>query len=284
MKKRTRFLSVALVLALLSGCYSGRETQVSPPPPSESVYAATGWDNPNVEKNEYQSDAFAQVGGFTIYTGADAASHIGIDVSSHQKEIDWEQVAASGVSYAMIRAGYRGYSTGNLNIDPYFEANIQGALDAGLRAGIYFFSQAVNREEAIAEAVQVLEWIRGYDVTYPVVFDWEEITDAQARTDTVSAETVTECVKAFCAVIETAGYIPMVYFNQNQGYKVMNLEQLSDYDFWLARYTEVPDFEYHFEMWQYSCTGTVPGIEGDVDLNICFVDYPVESPEEEVQE
>lgn len=275
-------LSLSLLLALTAGCAGEGEAQSpSPPPsPSESVYAATGWDNPNVEKNEYQSEAFVQVGGFTIYTGADAASHIGVDVSAHQGEIDWEQVAASGVSYAMIRVGYRGYSTGNLNLDQYFEANIQGALDAGLRVGVYFFSQAVTREEAIAEAVQVLEWIEGYDVTYPIVFDWEEITGAEARTDTVTAETVTECAKAFCAVIESAGYIPMVYFNQNQGYKVMNLEQLSEYDFWLARYTEVPDFEYHFEMWQYSCTGTVPGIEVDVDLNLCLVDYPMETAEE----
>ena len=180
----------------------------------------------------------------------------------------------------MIRVGYRGYSTGNLNPDPYFEANIQGALDAGLQVGIYFFSQAMNKEEAMAEAVQVLEWIRDYDVTYPVVFDWEEITGAEARTDTVSAETVTECAKAFCGVIQSAGYIPMVYFNRTQGYEIMDLAQLTDYDFWLARYTEVPDFEYHFEMWQYSSTGTVPGIEGNVDLNLCFVDYPMEQMEE----
>ena len=276
MKRRIRLISLLLLIALLTGCGGNVEA----PPPSESVYAATGWGNPNVEKNKYLSDAFAQVDGFTIYTGEDAASHIGIDVSSHQKEIDWAQVAASGVSYAMIRAGYRGYETGNINLDQYFVTNIQGALDAGLQVGIYFFSQAMNREEAMAEAVQVLEWIRGYDVTYPIVFDWETITGAEARTDTVSDETVTECVKAFCAIIESAGYIPMVYFNQNQGYEVMNLEELSDYDFWLARYTEVPDFEYHFEMWQYSDSGTVPGIEGAVDLNLCFVDYPMKEPEE----
>lgn len=277
MKRPVFPLSLLLILTLLTGC-SGESERTSPPP-SESVYAATGWDNPGVEKNRYQSEAFAQMDGFTIYTGTDAASHIGIDVSSYQKEIDWEQVTASGVSYAMLRVGYRGYETGILHQDKFFAANLQGALDAGLRVGIYFFSQAVSREEAIDEAVQVLEWIEGFDISYPIVFDWEEISDAQARTDSVAAEVVTECAKAFCSVIEAAGYIPMVYFNQNQGYQVMDLEQLTDYDFWLADYTDIPRFQYHFAMWQYSCTGTVPGIEGAVDLNLCLVDYPEGQPD-----
>lgn len=290
MKRSMRFAALGLALLLLQGCGGKDEEELmetpTPPAPTESVYAATGRDNPNVAKNEYQPDAFVQVGGFTIYTGSDAASHIGVDVSAHQGEIDWEQVAASGVRYAMIRSGYRGYTAGSIYQDQYFEANIQGALDAGMRVGVYFFSQAVTPEEAQEEAQQVLEWIEGYDVTYPVVFDWEAITHDEARTDNVDAETVTECVKAFCTVVEDAGYIPMVYFNQNQGYEVMDLEQLTDYGFWLANYADVPSFQYAFEMWQYSCTGTVPGIEAAVDLNIGLVDYPLEesSTEDEIPE
>lgn len=255
----------ALVLAL-TAC----EEKTGPEP---TGYQATGQNNPNVPKNEYREDAFVSVGGFTIYTAADAASHIGIDVSTHQGVIDWQQVKMAGVEFAMIRTGYRGYTGGDIYQDANFEANIQGALAAGLDVGVYFFSQAVSEEEAVEEARAILDWIAEYDVTYPVVFDWEEITQEEARTDEVEPEVVTECVKAFCNTIQEAGYIPMVYFNKNQGYEIMNLEELEGYEFWLAGYSESPSFEYAFEMWQYSSTGTVPGIEGNVDLNICLVDY-----------
>ncbi len=276
MKRLTKLAVLGFALAMLAGCTTPAEE--SSPPPEDTGYTATGRDNPNVDKNEYRDDAFVQVGGFTIYTGSDAASHIGVDVSTHQGEIDWEQVASSGVRFAMIRAGFRGYTGGGIYQDEQFEANIQGALAAGLRVGVYFFSQAITPEEAREEARQTLEWIEGYDVTYPVVFDWEEITHDSARTDSVEPETVTECIKAFCAEVEEAGHTPMVYFNKNQGYDVMDLEQLAGYEFWLAGYSETPSFQYAFEMWQYSCTGSVPGVQGDVDLNICLVDYPEEKP------
>ena len=272
---------LALGLALLfSGCAEPAEETVAPPEPEESIYVPTGRDNPNVTKNDYQDDAFVKVGGFTIYTGGDAASHIGVDVSSHQQEIDWTQVAQSGVRFAMIRAGYRGYGeSGGIYRDECFDANMQGALDAGLRTGVYFFSQATTPEEAKEEAKQTLEWLAGYDVTYPVVYDWESIPHAKARTDDVSPETVTQCVRAFCDEIRAAGYIPMVYFNQSQGYEIMNLEALEKegYGFWLAEYAESPNFQYNFQIWQYSCTGTVPGVEGDVDLNLCLTDFQLDS-------
>ena len=272
MRNCIRWVVPLLALGLLmTGC-----APVEEPEPVETGYSATGRDNPNVAKNEYKDENFVQVGGFTIYTGSDAASHIGVDVSTHQGVIDWQQVAASGVRFAMIRVGFRGYTGGGIYPDEQFAANIQGALDAGLQVGVYFFSQAVSEEEAREEARQTLEWIADYDVTYPVVFDWEEITYDEARTDDVEPETVTACIKAFCDEVEQAGYTPMVYFNRSQGYDIMDLEQLEGYEFWLAGYTETPSFQYAFEMWQYSCTGTVPGIQGDVDLNLCLVDYPEE--------
>lgn len=291
MKKRKRAAAYALaLLLLLAGC-AGREGTLMPEPepghteepkpepsvdpsPSVSVYAATGLDNPAVEKNGYLGEHFQTVDGFMTYTGPGGPGRVGIDVSAHQKEIDWTQVAESGVEFAIIRVGYRGYETGNLNLDAYFEANITGALENGLTVGIYFFSQATDVAEAEEEAAQVLEWIEPYPITYPVVFDWEPIWDAPARTDYVEDETVTECAKAFCEAVEAAGYIPAVYFNRNQGYGVMDLAKLSDYDFWLAEYEPVPSFRYHFEIWQYSCTGTVPGIALPVDLNLCLTEYP----------
>lgn len=258
----------AAMLLVLPACDGSEHAE-----PTPTGYQATGENNPNVPKNEYREDAFVSVGGFKIYTAADAASHIGIDVSTHQGEIDWQQVRAAGVEFVMIRAGYRGYTGGGIYQDANFTANIEGALAAGLDVGVYFFSQAVSTEEAVEEAKATLEWIADYEITYPVVFDWEEITYDEARTDSVDPETVTQCVKAFCDTVQEAGYIPMVYFNKNQGYDIMNLEELAGYEFWLAGYSESPSFEYAFEMWQYSATGTVTGIQGNVDLNICLVDY-----------
>lgn len=270
MKKR----ALALCLALLMLCGCGKEPDPEPSP-SEEGYTATGWSNPDVPKNEFSQEAFVSVGGFTIYTASGAASHIGVDVSTFQGEIDWPQVKAAGVEFAMIRAGFRGYGqTGAIYEDAHFVQNIQGALGAGLKVGVYFFSQAVNEEEALEELQSVLHWISPYKITYPVVFDWETVEDRSARTHGLEPETVAKCARAFCDAAKEAGYTPMVYFNRNQGYNVYDLAQMAGYEFWLAGYTAIPDFTYSFQMWQYSSTGTVPGIEGPVDLNLCMVDYP----------
>lgn len=272
MRKRVPALFLALTLLLLCGC--GGESDPEPPP-EEPGYTATGWSNPDVPKNDFTQEAFVSVGGFTIYTASGAASHIGIDVSTFQGEIDWTQVKSAGVEFVMIRSGFRAYGeSGAIHEDTHFVQNIQGALGAGLEVGVYFFSQAVTEEEAREEAQSVLHWISPYKITYPVVFDWETVEDPAARTNGLEPELVANCARTFCDAVQEAGYTPMIYFNRNQGYNVYNLAQLSGYEFWLAGYTTIPDFTYSFQMWQYSSTGTVPGIEGPVDLNICMVDYP----------
>ena len=226
--------------------------------------------------NRYDSDAFVVEDGFLTYQG-DAPSYVGIDVSSHQGLIDWAQVAGAGVDFAMIRAGYRGYYNPTLNQDAYFEYNMENALANGLEVGVYFFSQAVTVEEAREEAYQLLEWIEDYDITYPVVFDWESVDDEYSRTRDTDGETVTECALAFCQIIEEAGYLPMTYGSPTKIYAGgIDLTQLQDYPFWLAHYTTdwVPtSFRYHYHMWQYSSDGSVPGIEGRVDLDLCLTDF-----------
>ena len=172
----------------------------------------------------------------------------------------------------MIRVGYRGYSQGAIQPDTNFQKNMEGALKAGLDVGVYFFSQATTVREAEEEADYVLEAIRNYPVTYPVVFDWEFIDGQTARTDEMEGEHMTECAKTFCELVQAAGYTPMVYFNQEQGYLYYQLDQLDEFPFWLAEYDEKPDFFYDFDIWQYTHTGTVPGIEGNVDLNLAFRD------------
>ena len=194
----------------------------------------------------------------------------GIDVSEHQYDIDWEKVAADGIDFAMIRVGYRGSTAGQIYTDEYFEKNIAGATAAGLKVGVYFYSQAINAEEAAEEAAFVLNAIRPYKVTFPVVFDWEIVGGSDARTYTVSRAVLCESAKTFCRAVEDAGYDAMIYFTQYLGYRKYILRQLSDYEFWYAEYEAKPRIVFNFDMWQYSSTGSVNGIDGDVDLNIYF--------------
>lgn len=194
----------------------------------------------------------------------------GIDVSEHQYDIDWEKVAADGIDFAMIRVGYRGSTAGGLYTDEYFQKNITGAIAAGLKVGVYFYSQAINAEEAAEEAAFVLDAIRPYAVSFPVVFDWEIVGGNEARTYTVSRAVLCECAKTFCEAVESAGYDAMIYFTQYLGYRKYILRQLADYEFWYAEYEAQPRIIFNFDMWQYSSTGSVNGIEGDVDLNIYF--------------
>ena len=195
----------------------------------------------------------------------------GIDVSEHQYDIDWKKVAADGVDFAMIRVGYRGSTAGGIYTDEYFERNIQGALSAGVKVGVYFFSQAIDEREAAEEAAFVLEKIKPYTISMPVVFDWEIVGGSDARTYTVSRQALVRATRAFCGAVKDAGYEPMLYFTRYLGYRKYILRELADYGFWYAEYEERPRIAFDFDMWQYSEKGAVEGIEGDVDLNLYFV-------------
>lgn len=215
-----------------------------------------------------------QENGWMHYESDGVTALQGIDVSSHQGKIDWKAVADSGVSFAMIRAGYRGYGQeGRLVMDEQFHPNMQGAINAGLDVGVYFFSQSTTVWEAEEEAEMLLKALEGYRVTYPVVFDWEYIQSGSARTDEVTGKTVSLMAQAFCGIVERAGYLPGVYFNQNLGYLSLELDELADCVFWLAEYDARPDFHYHADLWQYSSRGTVPGIDVPVDLNLSYRNF-----------
>ena len=237
--------------------------------PIEEELAVNAW-----KQEAFLTDETGRIG----YSTPELTAIPGIDVSTHQQEIDWKQVAESGIRFAMIRAGYRGYGPeGRLVIDEYFHANMKGALEAGLDVGVYFFSQATNVWEAEEEANMLLDELRGYPLTYPVVFDWERIHRDSARTDPVPGKTVTLMAQAFCGLIKEAGYLPGIYFNQDLAYLELDLERLDENVFWLAEYDSTPEFYYHFDLWQYSSKGTVPGIKGAVDLNLSFRDFGAET-------
>lgn len=219
------------------------------------------------------SDLKKGADGFVRYTGSEHSSFIGIDISEHQGEIGWQQVKDAGVDFAFIRVGYRTYGGGIITIDSNLNANLEGASAAGIDVGVYFYSQAVSTDEAIEEADAVLNAIEGYDITYPVAFDWELVYDDAARTDAVSVETLADCCVAFCERVKSAGYTPMIYQNTSTAMNKLDLPRVKDYEFWLAEFSSFPSFYYEYDIWQYSAEGTVPGINGAVDLNICFRDY-----------
>ena len=222
-----------------------------------------------IPENTYDPSCFYMDGGFLRYESDTITSQVGIDVSAHQQEIDWQRVAESGVQFAILRVGYRGYTEGAIQEDTYFEQNLEGAIDAGLDVGVYFFSQAIDEQEAREEARFVLDKISGYLLAFPVFFDWEKI-GSEARSDTMDLASLTIVTDTVCTEIRNAGYQAGLYFNQQLGYEELHLPSLQTYTFWLAEYNDTPSFAYHFDLWQYSASGTVDGIEGDVDLNLAF--------------
>ena len=229
----------------------------------------TGCGGDVLPSNPYAPTDFGYDGDYLTCLTADCA--LGVDVSSHQQVIDWEAAAAAGIEFAMIRIGYRGNESGLINADKYAQQNLAGATDAGLKVGVYFFSQALTREEAEEEAYYVLDVIKDWEITMPVVFDWEHVNNESARTNGMDPYVATDCAKAFLEVIDNAGYWPMMYFNTFQARKLFYLDQLMEYDFWLALYSDRMTFPYKVDMWQYTCTGTIPGVFGDVDVNVLFL-------------
>lgn len=228
--------------------------------------------NPNMKKHSYVTEelAFLSDGSLEYIKDGQVISHKGIDVSKHQGEIDWAKVAADGVEFAFIRVGNRGYGTGAIVEDAQFEANIKGALSNGIQVGVYFFSQAINEEEAMDEANFVLEKIAPYKVQCPIVIDVEKVADSEARMNQISLEQRTSNTLVFLETVEAAGYEVMLYHNMEMGTLMLDMEQLEDYSKWFAYYNKEIYYPYAFDVWQYSDKGKVDGIAGDVDLNISF--------------
>lgn len=230
----------------------------------------------NLKKHNYVYENFVtQDNNEIVYMNEinQVLSEKGIDVSRHQEKIDWKKVAGDGVSYAFIRAGFRGNSEGKLAEDAYFSDNIRGALDNGIDVGIYFYTQALTEEEAKEEAEFVLDMIEPYDVTYPVVLDLEEASNNSARTANMTREEYTRAAIAFCETIKEAGYTPMIYGNLKTFMLMLDMEQIEAYDKWFAYYDTSVYFPYDFSIWQYSSKGSVAGIKGDVDLNVSMKKY-----------
>jgi len=235
-------------------------------------YIPVMWDVPTAP---YNRDLFVRDGSVMYYNDPNYTTAIGIDISRHQGDIDWQKVADSGmVEFAFIRVGGRFAESGGFYDDANFQKNIEGAQAAGIKVGVYFYSTAVSVEEAVEEANYVLEKIWPYHLDYPVVFDWE-ILSKTSRNANVDMATVTDCALAFCQRIEQEWYRTMIYMGLDTAYTRMDLSRLTDYDFWFAQYNKrnQPDMYYNYRIWQYTDSGSVPGIEGKVDMDIAFIPY-----------
>ena len=197
-------------------------------------------------------------------------ARLGIDVSKWNKEIDWEKVKGDGIEFAIIRCGYRGASSGALVLDPMYKRNIEGAIEAGIPVGVYFFTQALDEVEAVEEASMVISLIEDYDVDYPVFLD-SESAGGRGRADALDAEERTKIHKAFLETIASAGYETGIYASRNWLNDELDMTEVSEYRTWLAEYADIPVYDKYYHMWQYTSKGSVDGIETRVDLNLCYM-------------
>lgn len=198
--------------------------------------------------------------------GVQQDATFGIDVSKYQSNIDWEQVKTAGVKFVIIRIGYRGYGSGALVEDSTYRANIRGAINAGLKVGVYFYSQAINEQEAVEEASMVLSLVGGYSLPLGVYYDTESV--AGGRANAISAAERTACAVAFCETIRNSGYSAGVYSYASWFYNALNFANISKYNIWIAQYRDTLSFSYKYNIWQYTGSGSVKGISRPVDMNI----------------
>ena len=237
----------------------------------------TGWQTFDGATYYYDKDGKPVTGtqvinGVTYQFGSDgkmssASGVLGIDVSKWQGAIDWNAVKAAGVEFVIIRVGYRGSSAGALIDDSMFATNIQGAKAAGLKVGVYFVTQAVNDVEAVYEASMVLDRIKGYSLDYPVFLDVEA---SGGRGDTIDKATRTAVITAFCETIRSAGYTAGIYANKTWLGSKMDTSAFGNYVIWVAHYSSVCGYTGRYNIWQYTDKGTLPGINGCVDLNLWY--------------
>lgn len=227
-----------------------------------------------VPRNQFETDNFYMEEGSgtrMYYHGDDGIplSELAVDVSAYQPDVDWNVLRQAGVTIAFIRVGYRGYGAeGKLVEDEMFRTHIEGAKAAGMKVGVYFYSQALNYDEGVQEAQFALSLASDYTLDMPVVIDTEEIYAEGARTEGLSIEARTDAVVGFCETVKNAGYTPMIYSNRNWFVQKLDMTRLGSYKLWLAHYANQPDFPYLYAGWQYTGNGTIDGLGHEIDLNV----------------
>ena len=256
------FLICSIFVVALIGSCAYNLFLLSPFSSQQKVPSPYDWSNLKTDES----------GRLSYVQNGQTISRTGIDVSSHQQQINWSSVAQDGISFAYIRLGYRGSSEGTLHVDDFFTQNLSGAKNAGIDVGVYFFSQAITEDAAREEARFVPKPLDGASLDYPIAFDMEPSPEGGGRADALTREEATAIANAFCDEIQKNGYRAIIYGNSYD---------LSKYDLsaltgriWLAQYDGKPDGSISFVMWQYTPKGTVAGISGSVDLNLDLSDVP----------
>ncbi|MDE6529871.1 MAG: hypothetical protein K2K96_03755 [Lachnospiraceae bacterium] len=209
------------------------------------------------------------------YENNTRVSYVGADISKTQDYVDFLELKRAGIEFVMLRLGQRGYSSGEITLDEYFMDNWKRATEAGLDVGVYFFSQAVTVEEAEEEAQFVIDTLSENKIQYPVVFAMDTIPNEVSRIDSLDKMERTNIAIAFMDKISDNGYFPMIYGDKEWLIQKMSLGSMIGYDVWLSQEMDIPDYPYQFAMWQYTTHGSIAGIAGDANLNICFIDYSV---------
>ncbi|MBQ8927779.1 MAG: Ig-like domain-containing protein [Oscillospiraceae bacterium] len=288
-KRRFAALLFAAVLCtqLLPGRVWAQETPASEVAETPEEIAAHLYEDP---------DRFVSTPVYPVYEATPSVSSLthnsrfadympvsGIDVSKFQGTVNWAGVATDDVDFAIIRVGCRGYDTGALIYDEKFEPNIRNAATAGLDTGVYFRTQAITTAEAVEEANFVIDHIKKFQVTMPVYFDIEAIDYDEGRLDNagLSKAQKTALCEAFCSTIRAAGYEAGVYANMYWLNNMIDAASLSaKYPIWLANYTNQTSYTGTYGMWQFSSTGSVTGIDGNVDRDVRYskkIHYSVSS-------
>lgn len=232
----------------------------------------------DVKKHEYKlDDNLKDREGIIEYKDSKYESVKGIDLSKYNGDIDWKKVKDDGVSFAMLRLGSRGYESGLIELDDKFVDYAQNANMNDISIGAYFYSQAISEAEAIEEANYIVGAVGSFNIKYPIAIDIENVNKDTARTNNLTIKERTSFVKLFCDTVKGYGFKPIIYASRDMLIAGLDLSELSDYEIWLADYVVPTDFPYDFKMWQYSNKGKVDGINGDVDLDIRFVNNTSET-------
>ena len=290
-KKSSLSISLLLLILLIMLFFGCASTSVNPVPEPQSLTFrdAIGKEhdfflNKDASYHSYDCSKFSREGqDKLLYDDDEFDVRHGLDISRHDGKIDWKKVKGEGYDFVILRVGYRGYQTGKLKVDENFHSNIKGAAAAGFDIGVYVFSQAINKEEAIEEAELVLNEIKDYEISLPVVYDPESIGWDVARTDGIHPSIFNENTVTFCERIREAGYEPMIYANHYWEAFVLDMSMLKKYKFWYADYENSPQLPYDFEFWQYTAFMSVPGIKKKCDADIWIrrrMEVPVECDHE----
>ena len=265
MTKAHRILLCSLIIGILIA------VMYLLPAQAERYYGEPGTQAETGEidiSNHLREENWTRDGSFIYYEEEGFTSRIGVDVSKWNGGIDWFALREQGVEFAIIRVGFRGYANGEIVLDDRFHEYMEGASAAGMEIGVYFYSQAIDEDEAEEEALFVIDQIEGYEISLPVYFDTEEVGQGEARTEPMATGMYTLTAEAFCRTIEENGYRAGVYASNGWIRRNLELAWLTDYEIWYAQYNDTPGREYGFDMWQYTERGDLYGCDTYLDMNV----------------